>query len=783
MCRPQSARHRQLTSSPNAFTPATPLLVVDHDMDHEPGDEYIRRIAAFIRANEQGLAAATPAVRRRPKAPRTADGGSSVFNPLGWFASDNSAPLANVKPVVLSFDIHHLYYLLMRMEAINIDGVGTLDVKAENPSRAMNYISIPGLDKSDALSLRSFTSTFSAVSRLSLGGGWWGRPPPQTVDAEIKYIYSSFTRLPALSLHAPEQRMVVEMANDHLDRALPLDAFKSLQILECVDVDPRVILGWDRLAMGLRSLTIRRSGVEDIADVFIGAVQEDKARREGRSVTPRSRRGRMPPSRQASFDASRLPDTVPEDSEDAMLTPTEESPSPNDVIPQPAESALPSYMWASLRYLCLAENALTFVPTSPLRHLTAVTHLDLSSNLLISVPPGLSALYSLNALNLSDNMIDSVLGIYTMLGQVLSLNLSRNRLESICGLERLMALERVDLRHNLVEESAEVGRLASLPNIAEVWIEGNPLTEIEEGYRIRCFDIFGKEGKSILLDGTPPGFYEKRYLTEQPPEQMSSSRTPAVAASPPVVPVGAPSPSAKGLSTPVHASPKISPAASAPTSQTASPQLAAVVSRGRKKKNKRIVDLEGGSEAGSSRSGSHTRILSDVGVRHESPSPTKPSTRKREAPAPQPSAPKSLKLAGGNLRTSSSSPQPPPKFVSRHTRRQTEFSPPSPSTPPGRSALDSIDIPSPPPSDRRTSAHRRSATMSSKPSSRHARVSASLYEPPPQAGDLGNAQKSEAEAFRARIEALRADMGDGWLKVFNQSHMSSPSPSPPVASG
>lgn len=754
-------------------------------MDHEPGDEYIRRIAAFIRANEQGLAAATPAVRRRPKAPRTADGGSSVFNPLGWFASDNSAPLANVKPVVLSFDIHHLYYLLMRMEAINIDGVGTLDVKAGNPSRAMNYISIPGLDKSDALSLRSFTSTFSAVSRLSLGGGWWGRPPPQTVDAEIKYIYSSFTRLPALSLHAPEQRMVVEMANDHLDRALPLDAFKSLQILECVDVDPRVILGWDRLAMGLRSLTIRRSGVEDIADVFIGAVQEDKARREGRSVTPRSRRGRMPPSRQASFDASRLPDTVPEDSEDAMLTPTEESPSPNDVIPQPAESALPSYMWASLRYLCLAENALTFVPTSPLRHLTAVTHLDLSSNLLISVPPGLSALYSLNALNLSDNMIDSVLGIYTMLGQVLSLNLSRNRLESLCGLERLMALERVDLRHNLVEESAEVGRLASLPNIAEVWIEGNPLTEIEEGYRIRCFDIFGKEGKSILLDGTPPGFYEKRYLTEQPPEQMSSSRTPAVAASPPVVPVGAPSPSAKGLSTPVHASPKISPAASAPTSQTASPQLAAVVSRGRKKKNKRIVDLEGGSEAGSSRSGSHTRMLSrsDVGVRHESPSPTKPSTRKREAPAPQPSAPKSLKQAGGNLPTSSSSPQPPPKFVSRHTRRQTEFSPPSPSTPPGRSALDSIDIPSPPPSDRRTSAHRRSATMSSKPSSRHARVSASLYEPPPQAGDGSNVQKSEAEAFRARIEALRADMGDGWLKVFNQSHMSSPSPSPPVASG
>jgi hypothetical protein len=28
----------------------------------------------------------------------------------------------------------------------------------------------------------------------------------------------------------------------------------------------------------------------------------------------------------------------------------------------------------------------------------------------------------------------------------------------------------------------------------------------------------------------------------------------------------------------------------------------------------------------------------------------------------------------------------------------------------------------------------------------------------------------EADAFRARIEALRSEMGDGWLKVFTQSN-------------
>ncbi|KIM76467.1 hypothetical protein PILCRDRAFT_12711 [Piloderma croceum F 1598] len=56
-------------------------------------------------------------------------------------------------------------------------------------------------------------------------------------------------------------------------------------------------------------------------------------------------------------------------------------------------------------------------------------------------------------------MINSVLGIYTQLGPVLSPNLSCNRLELICGLERLLALEHIDLRHNAIDESAEVGRL------------------------------------------------------------------------------------------------------------------------------------------------------------------------------------------------------------------------------------------------------------------------------------------------------------------------------------
>ena len=77
--------------------------------------------------------------------------------------------------------------------------------------------------------------------------------------------------------------------------------------------------------------------------------------------------------------------------------------------------------------------------------------------------------------------------------------------------------------------------------------------------------------------------------------------------------------------------------------------------------------------------------------------------------------------------------------------------------------------------------HRKSSTLT-RAQARRARMSASVYEPGTGGGlaKEGGAQfESEADAFRARIEALRSDMGEGWLKVFNQSQIVG---SPPRAS-
>ncbi|KAL5485169.1 hypothetical protein ACEPAI_7811 [Sanghuangporus weigelae] len=687
-------------------------------MDHEPGDDYIRRIAAFIRQNEARLAQAGLSRRRK------AQSLPSVFNPLGWVGLAGSQATPN--PAVLSIDTHHLFYLLMRLEALSID-VGTLDVQLDDLSRPLSYIDF-GLnkDKSDTLSIaESFRSSLSAVSKLSLGSGWWGKTEPLSVESELKYIYSAFTKLPALSIGPPGPKVIAELAQDPpLNNAIPLDSFKTLEILECIDVDPRALLGWDNLAVSLRSLTIKRSGLDNPAQIFLDAVVDDQLRREGDATRSRIRKlGHRASGR--GFHSSNLPETVQEESEDDL---SEESPTFSPLL-----SRLSPLKWAHLKYLCLADNALTTFPTSMLPALTSLTHLDLSSNLLVSIP-SLSALYNLTSLNLSDNMIDSVLGIYTKLGQVLVLNLARNRLDSLCGLERLMALERVDLRHNAIDESAEVGRLAVLPNIQEVWIEGNPFVEIEENYRVRCFDYFWKEGKSIALDGTLPGFYERMNRAATLPEQSAPFRIPVAAYSPPSFPAGIAAAAAK----PHVGSPLLS---SGSSSNAPSPGLQPVMAKPKKRRNKRIVALDGGdSDYRSSEDGGRTKSESQRDSRSKSP-PERPTeivveTETKEAPVRR----------------------------SRHSRYQTEFASP---TSPSIDALSS------------TSPRSGTGSLGRANGSRRNRLSASMYEPPGEESrsegtiNATARQMRDAEKFRAKIEALRSEMGDNWLQVLSQSQLRS----------
>ena len=736
-------------------------------MDYQRGDDYLRSVSSFIRTNEARLAEAAFHRRRRPRRSQLPSSGLTL-NPLQWFSSDSTQQPTRPKPLMFFIDTHHLFYILTRLEALRYN-VGSLDVKAIAPSRPMNYIDVfHGGDTSDTISLSSIRTSLSTVSRLSLGAGLWGRPEPPSLDQELKYIFSSFTKIPALSLRAPGPKQIAEVAVDPPnENALPLDVFRNLQSLECIDIDPRTLLGWDRLSESLWSLTVVRGGLDDVSDLFIDAVSSDSSRRE---PTPTPRPGG--PSRQSSFQSTALPETIME-SEETVETPTSDdlpqSPSPTESSTSPH---LPSSKWAFLRLLSLCDNALTFIPTESLLHLTSLTHLDLSSNLLVSIPPGLSSLHNLISLNVSDNMIDSMQGIYKKLGQVLKIDISHNRLDSLAGLERLVALEHVNVGHNRLEESGEVGRLALLPNIAEVCVEGNPFTDIESDYRVKCFDFFWKEGKTILLDGSQAGFYEKLNLTSQPPEQMSSTRSIGKAHSPSTVPVGvATVATTAAIVVPPagsnRASPSSSPAFSPSSSHHPSPFLAATSAKARKKRVKRIVDLD----ANSSGDAARLSVTGSQETSEYSGGPTVLTRSPRAEPTLLPSATKPEPMLA-TTPPPRSPVHPPPLEVTdlapKHRRSQTTYTPTSTTAESGTSS----PVLSHSPSERTMSVR----VSSRRSAARRGRAATSVFETPITKPDnvlMGEGMEGEikeADAFRARIEALRSEMGDGWLKVFTQSN-------------
>ncbi|KAH8828289.1 leucine rich repeat domain-containing protein [Flagelloscypha sp. PMI_526] len=665
-------------------------------MEPEPGDAYIRRFATFIRNNEKGLAQAAVVRHRRQRAAQSE--GSSLFP---FFATQP------IKPVVLSISTHHLFYLLIRLEALGLP-IGSLDVRVQSPSRPMSFVNIfQDSDKSDTLSLSSIRSSLSVVSSLSLGTSWWSsRYQERPLDDDLRYVYSSFTKIPALSITPPSRKMIQELANEPPNQnALPLVAFKNLQFLEITEVDPRTLLGWGQLADSLISLKIKSSGIQDIADVFINAVTGSSSSR-----------------RNTAFHPAGVPESVPEDeAESHPDAPVHQSPINDDATP-----ALPPWKWSMLHTLSLPSNDLTFFPSSLLPlppHapiFSSLTSLDLSSNLLVSVPPSLSSLVHLRTVNLADNMIDSVLHIYQNVGSIQSINLAKNRLSSICGLERLMALE-----------TSEIGRLATVPNIRSIHIDLNPLCE-DDNYRVACFDLFLKEGKEILLDGTGPGILE-------PPS--------FIPASPPTVAVGAP------VTEPTPSTP------SPPGSSNSSPQVQAVSTKSKKKKPaKRIVALDGNDSDNSTKPASakvkKTGQTPPAASQYTHFGLVRPSADDITPKASQVLAPPTLASTPGEP---SSPPSPPPRRFSRHARHQTE-----------------VDVVPEELTPTQANFSRRGTrnTIGSRASKRRARVTASVYEPSSGSGvdedDRGEEIQGSAEAYRRRIEALKRDMGENWLRVFGQ---------------
>lgn len=492
--------------------PRTPLCLLLSIMDSVLGDRFIEDCARYIRFNEAKLG----------QAGSSSSTAANWINPAAWLRT-NSPPINNrngnnnaprppqIRPSPLRLTSHHLYYLLIRFEALTIP-TGPLDVQIPSTSRPTSsfaFISsnVAGSgyrkDRDDSMSISSLQTTMSAFGLgTNQGTGWWGGKKAD-ISQELKYIYSAMTKIPSIRIGPPPIKLIQGFEDCPGELSIPLDTFKNVQLLEFEDTDPRAFLGWDRLSTQLRSLSIKRSGVEDITDIIVDAVIMDGKRRRGEKVRHRVRKIHAPTSEDQP-EVGATGSTLSNTSSNSQQLP----------------HLLPSLSWHFLRHLSLSDNSLTFLHSSCLSSLTSLTSLDLSNNLLNAVPPSLNLLPNLQSLNLTNNLIDSVMGIPDALPSIKALNLSQNRLESLCGLERLPTLLRIDLRKNDIFEAGEVGRLATLPKIAEVFILGNPLFEEVDDARVEVFVEFAKEGNNLdalRLDNEGIGYFERQRVKERIP--------------------------------------------------------------------------------------------------------------------------------------------------------------------------------------------------------------------------------------------------------------------------
>ncbi|POY71123.1 hypothetical protein BMF94_5880 [Rhodotorula taiwanensis] len=776
---------RQRATSPRPVsTVSTQAGPSDHsDAPSIAGTAYLEALAQFIRRHEAALADYNaPRPRISPAPSWTTVLTLGIVPTADPSPSDGSRSMPappRKDPLVLRFDPHHLYYLLLKFDEIDLPSSGDLDVRVEGgttrpmmvdysamsgPSATTTTpgLSGPNSQGKDGDGASLFGGMFgrpraddtrsiqSGMSSFSFGSGWWGlgSKQPQQVDeaATVRYIYSSCTKLPALrlspfQLSPPSQSGSSSSRNSSgLSRivqgfedcpppatCVPLLAFKNLSSLTLEDLDPRGFLGWDVLSVQLRSLSVHRGGIEDLGELICDAPSEDLARRE------QEERRNKP----VGTERKRRAEGVMQSS--LVLDPREETGVDDDEGRPPSSAASvaayptpPRLAWSSLRHLSLADNSLTFIPSPPLTFLPTLTSLDLSSNLLITIPPGLAHLTSLRSLNLSDNMIDSLLGIAKALGAIEVLNLSQNRLENLSGLDRLPALERLDLRSNAVYDVLEVSRLARLPHLRELWLAENPLTasRLEGGddkWRVKCFGYFAEEealghrdldAGQVRIDGRIMTSSERRVLEA---EYLSRQGRPL------------------GL--------------------------------GRRKTSHDV--LRGGDRPAEERNGQQAKVVGRRVVtaphRHaRAPSPPPPPVPSA-SPQPDTADTASVNTASADERSRKAAIKP----KRRKPQRIVDLDGPDPRSQSSRGLADDGTTDSdqagarlpPATSDARpgTSGPKQ---RPSGPGPRRERMPSTLGDAAATAADSSSSEAGSGEAFRRKIEALRNEVGESWLSVL-----------------
>ncbi|KAK4507299.1 hypothetical protein PRZ48_001034 [Zasmidium cellare] len=510
-------------------------------MDSEDGQLFVKNLAYFVRTHEKALANALHLQRQKTKngKEQAVAGASSSSAPSSTtisLAEALSRPYLsfsshNLRPAKLTLTPHHLFYLLSKFEDLGVD-VGPMTVRLENlhsDAAPSNYVSFLGHapksrgKQSDADSLRSVSSVRSVMSSMS---SMWSALTLSNSAAkaekqmaqyrdDIKYLYSCFTKIPALRLSPDHRaRLISGYEEFPFDTAVPLFAFKNVSSLEVCDLDFRQFYGWDRLAEQLRSLTVKRAGVEDPIDLLQNIVLDDAERRRKRSSktqvpttpstpglpwpsgSPRARQAEL--ARSISSPTSPFAEALQRrasvGSPQMLLRagsdgrPAGQSRQSSNSPPRPATARHGSIHKAhptrsgknrrssgssgssqhemTPRHSASDLLSMGILPSSKWRFLR---HLSLAENSLTHLTTSSLApvANTLQSLDLSGNMFNEIPDALASLTQLRALNLSNCMIESLSSLSRspLPAITTLNLRSNRLLSLAGIQRLFSLERV------------------------------------------------------------------------------------------------------------------------------------------------------------------------------------------------------------------------------------------------------------------------------------------------------------------------------
>lgn len=205
-------------------------------METQAGDEWLAAYASYIRSNAVALAGQTSSQQSRASTSANADtSGSSTLSWLtlpsaSWVGLQSASDGSGVRqrtsssasrlspnvasqaahqrgrpqpaPKALLLNTHHLYYLLLRFEALGLPA-GSLDVRmarSNRPISSFSYVSAHAQRggrkprDTDTVSVGSMRSALTALSGASTLTSWWsGSSQKDDPAKDVKFVYSALT--------------------------------------------------------------------------------------------------------------------------------------------------------------------------------------------------------------------------------------------------------------------------------------------------------------------------------------------------------------------------------------------------------------------------------------------------------------------------------------------------------------------------------------------------------------------------------------------------------------